>query len=49
MSKHLTINDKKHEIYSSFIKRTENQNKYSARIYEHQVMFLIQCRACLIE
>lgn len=49
MSKHLTINDKKHEIYSSFIKLEQNQNKYSARIYEHQVMFLIQCRACLIE
>ena len=49
MSKHLTINDKKHEIYSSFTKRAQNQNKYSVRIYEHQGMFLIQCRACLIE
>lgn len=49
MFKHLTINDKKHEFYSSFIKRAQIQNKYSARIYEHEVMFLIQCRACLIE
>lgn len=49
MFKLLTINDKKHEIYSSFINRVQNQNKYSASSYEHLVMFLIQCRACLIE
>lgn len=49
MSKHLTINVKKHEIYSFLSSVRKNQNKYSARIYEHQVMFLIQCRACLIE
>lgn len=39
MFKHLTINDKKHESYLSFIQRAQNPNKYSARIYENQIMF----------